>query len=286
MNKMGLTSRRRRSMGFVVLLLGAIAFAAQADVIRCDASSEGICRGTNGTDTLMADAAGSDIDARAGDDDVMGSGGDDRVNAGNGDDQVFGGGGVDEITGDDGNDRLFGGDDADTLVGHRGDDQLDGGNGSDAAHGGDGDDVIRGGFGDDDRTSVRAQFFGVLISFDGLNGGAGNDVVEGNDGDDLLLDGDGRDELRGGNGDDTFRLANDRLRDKVFGGNGSDTIELGFLSGPDVIDCGDSGDSDTVIVNGNQEAYEVNNPDTTLFKVATRSDPADRQIGSCESVEL
>ena len=107
------------------------------------------------------------------------------------------------------------------------------------AHGNDGNDTLRGGVGDDE-----------------LHGGGDNDVLAGNGGDDLLDGGAGDDRISGGagsdtmiggTGDDTFFINGGN--DTVYG-NGSDT---GVADNVNAV----SGESDTVVIYGNQNDYAI-----------------------------
>jgi Ca2+-binding RTX toxin-like protein len=166
------------------------------------------------------EGSGSDdvIYSYAGDDIVLGGGGNDviygdrssasRTSVGfHGSDTLKGGSGNDVIHGDGGDDRLYGETDNDTLYGGDGNDKLYGGNNSgggvDALYGDAGDDIL---YGDDSETTGGADILIGGSGNDQLFGRAGNDILQGQSSSSLLslLE---RDELTGGLGSDTFRVA-------------------------------------------------------------------------------
>ncbi|WP_149536959.1 calcium-binding protein [Siccirubricoccus phaeus] len=124
--------------------------------------------------------------------------------------------GNDTISGDDGSDSLFGLEGEDRLDGGAGTDLLTGGVGSDTLLGGAGSDMLHGEEGDDSLSG------GPDFAADLLVGGAGNDTLDGASG---LGE---ADELRGGMGDDLYRV--DAPADRVIelAGEGSDTVIAAF----------------------------------------------------------
>jgi len=133
-----------------------------------------------------------------------------------------GDGGDDIFVGGASGDYLYGRSGWDWLDGRSGNDYLDGGDGNDTLIGRDGDDTLIGGAGDDY-----------------LSGGQGTDSLDGGAGNDVLADFVGSEVLQGGEGDDTFLIAEDATFNWFWGGYadpnsdpfGSDTISaerLGF----------------------------------------------------------
>jgi trimeric autotransporter adhesin len=102
-------------------------------------------QGTEGADTLYAQAAGSSINALGGNDAVYGAAGNDVLDGGDGNDMLSGSGGSDTLIGGAGTDNLYGGAGVDTLDGGVGNDDLTGGEGADTYlfRIGDGQDFIR-----------------------------------------------------------------------------------------------------------------------------------------------
>jgi len=163
---------------------------------------------------LAAPGGGADI--------IYGGAGEDRIHGLVGDDTLYGEDGRDVITGDDGNDYIAGGDGDDLLTGEfnggtyddlsvvqdPGDDFIDGGAGNDVIQGEEGNDVLLGGTGND-RVWGDAGYYQLAEDLHGndyLDGGEGNDQLEGHGGDDVLIGGAGSDILKGGVGNDTYRL--------------------------------------------------------------------------------
>ncbi len=89
---------------------------------------------TAASDFLAAAAAGSTINALAGDDYVLGANGNDVLSGGTGNDYLSGGSGNDTLNGGDGNDQLDGGAGNDQLTGGLGNDEITGGAGADVIH--------------------------------------------------------------------------------------------------------------------------------------------------------
>ena len=137
----------------------------------------------------------------------------------------------------------------DTISGGAGNDVLDGGRNNDVIDGGAGEDTLLAGYGSDqfiggadfdylDIAGSEVAGFGFTIDLDagtdtygnsydgieGLIGGSGNDTFTGDDRDN---------DLRGGDGSDTFKILDGFGNDTVSGGNGgsnSDTLDLSGLS--------------------------------------------------------
>ncbi|MGH8618703.1 MAG: putative Ig domain-containing protein [Burkholderiales bacterium] len=204
--------------------------------------------GTDGADTLSADAGSTRVRAGGGDDTVYGGDGGDDLSGDDGNDTLDGGAGTDYLQGGDGADVLRGGEHGDYLFGGAGDDTLDGGAGpdwiqgdagadvldggagDDRLDGGDGDDTVAGGDGNDrlqgdavhtriDTLSAQTVFY-TLAGNDTLDGGAGDDRLDGLHGDDALFGGDGDDVLLGDAGNDL--LDGGAGADLMFGGSGDD----------------------------------------------------------------
>jgi len=188
-----------------------------------------IVEGTDGNNTIIGSARGSDL--------IFGNAGDDNLRGFSGNDTVLGGPGNDFIRGDDGNDHVAGGAGNDTLTGWFGADTLNGGAGNDDLRGGEGNDVLLGGGGSDtlngdggndlldgretaptiDRAAVATQLRAVhgasvteamidrVVAELRSEGPAGKDVLRGGDGADTLI-GDSGDSMTGGQGIDLFEI--------------------------------------------------------------------------------
>jgi Ca2+-binding RTX toxin-like protein len=195
----------------------------------------GECRGTKKADQITG---------TIGTDHIYALGGADFVKGGSGDDNMYGGGGNDQVGGGPGNDTFYGG---------AGNERLSGGEGEDEIHGEAGDDI------DLDSDASVDTIYGEDGNDLELDGDAGNDLLYGGPGDDgsaptsdnlrnrgLCGEG-GENQVHGNEGADTIdaQTAVDRggAREEISGGDGDDTITAadGLV---DVIDCGP--DQDTV----------------------------------------
>ncbi|MCU0533227.1 MAG: hypothetical protein MUD14_04935 [Hydrococcus sp. Prado102] len=152
--------------------------------------------GNEGIDLILGEADNDNIFGGSGVDDLLGGDGDDVIAGDSGDDKILGEANFSET----GNDRIFGGD---------GNDDISGVGGNDYIFGGKGDDRVLGGLDDD-------QVFGEDGN-DTVVGSAGNDYVNGSVGDDVIIGSNPflripgfeafeRDEMVGGEGNDTFVL--------------------------------------------------------------------------------
>lgn len=156
-----------------------------------------------------------------GDDELNGLSGDDYMNGAAGNDIMLGGNGLDQMHGGAGDDRMSGDAGDDIVLGYIGDDDLSGGDGHDKLHGGDGDDLLDGGYDDDELLGGYGD--------DILIGGAGRDMLQGSEGDDLIdgvtgeEGGAEKDYLNGSEGMDHL-IGNDT--DVMSGGEGNDTFEI------------------------------------------------------------
>src|SRR5829696_3376472 len=217
--------------------------------------------GSNGPDTITANAAGNDITGAGGDDTIIGASpeapepgaGTDRVSGGPGNDRIETGTGWDTLRGDDGADFLDSGPDTDELDGGDGDDVLTAGLHRDTLRGGPGDDTLDGGGGDTLGWNDPPTFEAAKGQFpDKLDGGPGADTLNGGGGDWDSVTYDGRqapvlaslDGLR----NDGERGERDLIGtdvEQVIGGEGDDTVRgsgnsnyLEGGAGDDVIDGG------------------------------------------------
>ena len=177
---------------------------------------------------------------------LIGGEGNDSLDGGAGNDTLSGGDGDDSLIGGAGNDTLSGGDGDDSLIGDAGNDTLDGGIGADTLDGGAGDDTYiinesvdvivddTGGTNDQVFSSINFTLPGGveqlrLIGTVGLEG-IGNDLsnfIIGTDGSDTL-DGGGMgeiDTLRGGLGDDIYRVDNPNDVIQEIGSQGTELVE-------------------------------------------------------------
>ncbi len=133
-------------------------------------------------------------------------------------------------TGDGGDDIFVGGASGDYLYGRSGWDWLDGRSGNDYLDGGDGNDTLIGRDGEDTLIGGAGD--------DYLSGGQGTDSLDGGAGNDILADFVGSEVLQGGDGDDTFLIAEDATFNWFWGGyadpnsdpNGKDTISAERLA--------------------------------------------------------
>jgi hypothetical protein len=126
---------------------------------------------------------------------------------------------------------LVGSAEVDRIDASGGDDTVAGDLGSDILFGGDGNDVLRGDL--NDRTPG-----GAIGGNDIIYGGTGNDRIGGKGGNDKLYGDEGNDQVWGDDGDDLLRggLGNDTLvGDDFSGGNGRDTFVLAQGEGTDTI---------------------------------------------------
>ncbi|HBR69964.1 MAG TPA: hypothetical protein DEA55_11375 [Rhodospirillaceae bacterium] len=140
--------------------------------------------------------------------------GDDNLVGGIDGDFLYGENDNDYIGGDAGNDSLYGGAGIDTITGNQGNDYIDGGTGNDILEGNEDDDLINGNDGDDI-----------------IRDGAGNDELHGNAGNDTIKDltGTGNDKLYGEDGND--QLWDTTGSNELYGGNGNDTYTVAQESG-------------------------------------------------------
>ena len=170
--------------------------------------------GTDDDDVLSGTTEDDTLSGLLGADDILGAAGDDLIDGGAGNDTLKGGRGADTILGGIGRDVIRGGAGNDFLRGNFADDLISGNTGSDVLWGEFGNDELRGGKGND-----------ILI------GGRGNDNLRGNSGSDRLIGVDtininsdfgiGEiDTLTGGEGDDTYILADEN---RIFYDDGDDT---------------------------------------------------------------
>ena len=208
--------------------------------------------GNSGDDSLFAGSGNDSIQSGAGNDTALGGAGTDYVYGNAGDDALYGGAGTDTLYGDSGDDALDGG---------SGDDQLYGGDGADTLYSGPGNDTYAGGTGMDyidfgNETSAVSlnlatntlggaatgdviwsgidgaygtDYDDTLVGFDGfsLSGDAYTNIFYGRAGNDDLAGLQGPDELYGGSGEDTIRIADNAGNDTIEGGEGgSDTDVL------------------------------------------------------------
>lgn len=208
--------------------------------------------GNSGDDSLFAGSGNDSIQSGAGNDTALGGAGTDYVYGNAGADVLYGGAGADTLYGDSGDDALDAG---------SGDDQLYGGDGSDTLYSGPGNDTYAGGTGMDyfdfgNETSAvllnlstntlggaatgdvigsgmdgayGTDYDDTLVGFDGfsLSGDAYTNIFYGRAGNDDLAGLQGPDDLYGGSGEDTIRIADNAGNDTIEGGEGgSDTDVL------------------------------------------------------------
>jgi Ca2+-binding RTX toxin-like protein len=186
---------------------------------------------TSGGDT-MSGGGGNDL--------VVGQSGDDTVSGGAGDDAVEGNAGDDTVTGDDGNDELVGG----SWTGGSYDASAPGR--FDHLEGNGGNDVL---VGDNGSVTPQVRLYDVpapgatvaasSAGRDELLGGDGNDTAFGQSADDTLSGGDGADALEGDAGTDTVAggAGDDVL---VGGGSALDGVIAPTRLGNTLPDSGDS----------------------------------------------
>ncbi|UWQ81545.1 tandem-95 repeat protein (plasmid) [Leisingera sp. S132] len=141
----------------------------------------------------------------------------DIIYAQNAGSRIRGQAGDDTLHGRDGRDQLYGGDGHDSLLGGGGTDRLQGGNGNDTLDGGAGRDVIMGGSGDDVITDLQGA---NLIS-----GGAGNDRITTGDAANEIFGSSGNDTITTGNGANT--ISGGAGNDRIYTGSGNDSVDLG-----------------------------------------------------------
>ncbi|MDX6580830.1 MAG: large repetitive protein, partial [Solirubrobacterales bacterium] len=120
---------------------GTTCFGRTPTIVGTDAN-DGLLKGTDGPDVIIAARGADDVDAGGGNDLICLRGEGDRTDAGDGNDRVRGGGGEDTIFGGNGNDDLRGGRDDDQIFGDAGNDNIDGRHGDDGCTGGAGHDDI------------------------------------------------------------------------------------------------------------------------------------------------
>lgn len=172
-----------------------------------------------------------------------------------GDDQLFGSPKPNTIFGHGGNDLIEGGDGDDTLDGGNGDDVIDSGGGSDAVNGGAGSDTIdnaQDGYGTDtvsggldydtflasgsgdtydggsetDTISYESHGSGVNVDLTGSSGSDTTTLIEnviGSEFADTIIGNEDPNDVYGGDGDDTFSLAEGGI-DRVTCGGGVDSV--------------------------------------------------------------
>ena len=166
---------QRVAIGFILgaLLLAftyatGVAQTIQA-IVQCETTDE-ICLGGEGNDT---------IDGTEEADEIWAGGGNDSVDARGGEDTVYGQKGNDLILGENGNDpNLQGNAGDDDVYGEDGDDTVSGNAGQDYLEGNRGDDVLAGGENNDD-IDARGDLAGQE---DFVYGGPGNDEINSQDG--------------------------------------------------------------------------------------------------------
>lgn len=178
---------------------------------------------------------------------LHGENGHDRLVGGFHDDRLLGGADEDYLSGgavswdqDSGDDELEGGAASDTLLGSGGDDTLRGDGGDDVLVGGTGSDTLRGGADRDEHSYVDDGNGAGEAAGPGSNDNNGVTADDGSS-DDNWADDIGTDieDLRGGNGSDTFYGTAGPNR---FTGNGGEDTLIG-RGGADVLD-GSSGEDD------------------------------------------
>ena len=177
--------------------------------------------GYQGDDTLLGGDGHDTLFAGAGDDSVEGGSGNDRLQGDTGRDTLKGGADADVAFGSEGDDSLEGGDGGDSLEGQDGNDIVKGDAGQDTLFGGEGDDSLEGGSGDDTMQGDAGD--------DTLKGDAGADTLSGGDGRDSLEGGDDDDILRGEAGADT--LDGGAGNDVLVGGGSDDPGSGGLMRG-------------------------------------------------------
>jgi Ca2+-binding RTX toxin-like protein len=173
--------------------------------------------------------------------------GDDLIKGGLGADYVKGGSSADKMYGGDGNDKMGGWTGNDIFFGGAGNDRVSGGEGADEIHGEEGDDI------DLDGDASIDKIYGEDGNDFELDGDSGNDLISGGSGDDggaptsenlqhHGLRGEGGENQVYGNEDaDTIDAQTTvdlgGAREEIFGGDGDDTIPA--ANGvKDVINCG------------------------------------------------
>lgn len=207
----------------------------------------------NDSVNALADGAGVDIDAGAGNDTFEGGTGDDSVLGGAGDDRLDGNGGNNTLLGGDGNDHLNASSGTDSIDGGADNDSLFAGTGTSTLDGGAGDDFIEidtddgtstiiGGAGTDTVDFDSGSGSGIDVSFTGDGAGTYNsaDGATGSFSEIEHIDGTGQTDTIDASAD-TAGISIDAQggNDTVTGGTGDDTLDGG--TGDDVI-TGGAGD--------------------------------------------
>ena len=232
-----------------------------------------VVHGGGGTDTMVVQLGGQNVDISLGTPDVDPDGGytgqlsgaGDSVGmffdgvekfditTGSGNDNIVTGGGDDIIATGAGNDVLDGGAGADTMAGGTGDDVYFVDNAGDVVveNAGEGTDEIRTTLASYTLTAPNVEMLTYVGSgdfhgtgsggSDTITGGSGNDLLEGLDGNDYLdLSAGGNDQALAGTGNDAIYFAGAYAAgDSVDGGTGTDTVGLrGDYSGGVTIAAG------------------------------------------------
>ena len=221
---------------------------------------------TSGDDTLIGTSANEFIEGLEGSDSLVGGRGDDTLIGGPGSDTLDGGLGVDLVTyadetsgvsidlalstasgaaagdklfsienliGTGFDDVLFGNDSANIIIGGDGADAIAGKGGNDTLDGGSGSDTLDGGAGFDLVTYASATSgISINLASGSAGGGAAGDVIIsieeiiGSSHGDLILGNASRNQLYGGDGNDTLIGAGSSASgmDSLFGGAGDDSL--------------------------------------------------------------
>ena len=201
--------------------------------------------GGNGSDTVEGGSESDRLLGEAGDDSILGGAAGDRLLGGEGNDSLAGNNGEDLVLGEAGNDSISGGLGNDTLEGNAGNDLIFGNNGADEIFGNDGNDSLNGGAGDDTLMGGSGD--------DSLNGNSNNDLLIGIDSNDPNTDvGVGElDTLTGGNGNDTFVVADEN---RIFYDDGDN-----FTAGDDdfALIANFNSNQDTIQLQGSTDIYSL-----------------------------
>ena len=228
--------------------------------------------GNGGNDEIFGGSGNDLLSGGEGNDTLRGQRGNDSLFGGEGSDRLFGDVGNDDISGGSGNDLIQGGSEGDRILGGIGDDSISGGTGNDIISGGLGNDSLRGNFADD---TIRGN-----LGADVLWGDFGNDELIGGKGNDLLIGGRGNDDVRGTGGSerligvDTININSDfgiGEIDTLTGGEGDDTYILAdenrvFYDDGDNTTSGEDDlaiittlntNRDTIQLSGNAELYRL-----------------------------